>query len=66
MGCNCGGGVRPYGPSSSKPNGNAPRPEKKDAYVLRVNGGMQVFGSRLEAEAERKRSGGGTIIKRSI
>lgn len=66
MGCNCGG-VRPYGPSSnSKPNGNESRPAKTDKYVLRSGGSTLVFGSKLEAEAAKRRNGGGTIIKRAM
>lgn len=49
MGCNC---------NKPKPAGGG----KPKVFILaNTNGATQEFGSRLEAEAARKRAGGGTI-----
>lgn len=56
MGCQCGKKkTKPFGPSSVKAK------EEPKKFVLRTLKGTQVFGSRLEAEAALRRSGGGQI-----
>lgn len=56
MACNCGKNkVRPFG---TKAASAAPT-----AFVLRTRLGQQRFESRLEAEAAKRRAGGGTIIE---
>lgn len=59
MGCNC----RKNTPRPLGPNG-APATQRTEKYVLRTPTGTHVFGSRLEAEAEKRRSGGGMITRR--
>lgn len=56
MACNCGKNkTKPFGPSSAKKS-NEPK-----QFVLRTLKGTTVFGSRLEAEAAKRRAGGGQI-----
>ena len=56
MGCNCGKNrVRPFGTKAAA----AP----PTTFVLRTRLGQQRFESRLEAEAAKRRAGGGTIIE---
>lgn len=76
MGCACRGKTRPFGPSSiedraaaqaaSRPEtSNNPAKARQETYVLRTPEGTFEFGSRLEAEAERRRAGGGSIVRRN-
>lgn len=52
--CNCGGRRR-----GGKQDGDG---DKKQRYTLTTTGGrVMTFGSRLEADAERVRRGGGTV-----
>lgn len=56
MGCQCGKNkVRPFGVRDGK--------SEPTAFVLRTRLGQQRFESRLEAEAAKRRAGGGTIIE---
>ena len=56
MGCNCGKNrVRPFGVRDGQ--------SKPTTFVLRTRLGQQRFESRLEAEAAKRRAGGGTIIE---
>lgn len=60
MGCNCKKAPRPFGPSSVKAAKESAEPSK---FVLRTRLGQTAYGSRLEAEAAKRRAGGGTIIE---
>lgn len=63
MACNCGKNkVRPFGTASAKTTTSAEKTEPT-RYVLRTRLGQQSFGSRLEAEAAKRRAGGGQIIE---
>lgn len=54
MACNCGKNkVRPFGMKTSEPS----------KFVLRTRLGQQSYDSRLEAEAAKRRAGGGQIIE---
>lgn len=54
--CNCGKNkVRPFGARDTK--------SEPSAFVLRTRLGQQRYESRLEAEAAKRRAGGGTIIE---
>lgn len=53
MGCNCGKGKNKPAPAPTEPGGMM--------YVLTAGGQVQQFGSKLEAEAEKARRGGGII-----
>ncbi|HLR43874.1 MAG TPA: hypothetical protein VK065_01655 [Brevibacterium sp.] len=55
MGCNCGRNrTRPFGVKAAA---------ETVEYVLRTRLGQQTFATRLEAEAEKRRAGGGQIIE---
>lgn len=56
--CNCRKAPRPFSPSSVKAADAEP-----SKYVLKTRLGQKTFGSRLEAEAAKRRAGGGTIIE---
>ena len=60
MGCNCRKAPRPFGPSTAKASKEPSEPSK---FVLRTRLGQTAYGSRLEAEAAKRRAGGGTIIE---
>lgn len=58
MACNCGKNkTRPFSPRSATASA------EPTAYVLRTRLGQQSFNSRLEAEAAKRRAGGGQIIE---
>ena len=59
MACGCKKTPRPFGPSSVK----AKESSEPSKYVLKTRLGQKAFGSRLEAEAAKRRAGGGTIIE---
>lgn len=60
MGCNCGKNkTRPFSPASMTQQSTA-EPTK---FVLRTRLGQTSFNSRLEAEAAKRRAGGGQIIE---
>lgn len=61
MSCNCKRGPRPFGPSSTTTTTTGPAEPK---FVLRTSRGTEVYGSRLEAEAAKRRAGGGSIVTR--
>lgn len=56
MACNCGKNkTRPFGIKSTA--------SEPSSFVLRTRLGQQTYGSRLEAEAAKRRAGGGQIIE---
>ncbi len=59
MGCNCRKTPRPFG-TPAKASSTSEEPTK---YVLRTRLGQTAYGSKLEAEAAKRRAGGGTIIE---
>lgn len=63
--CNCGKNkkIRPFGPSTQKVAETRAK-GAKDSYVLRTATGTQTFGSELEAQAAKRRAGGGSIVRR--
>lgn len=62
MACNCGKNkVRPFGPASTSTGTRSTGEPTK--YVLRTRLGQTSYGSRLEAEAAKRRAGGGQIIE---
>lgn len=60
MGCNCGSSRRPSGMGTRKPApAPAPSDGKRASFQLILSSGESfTYGSRLEAEAARIRSGG--------
>lgn len=62
MGCNCGKNkkTRPFGMGAT----TTTTTKREESYVLRTSTGTQTFGSKLEAEAAKRRAGGGSITKR--
>lgn len=59
MGCNCGKNkkTRPFGMGTTTT-------KREETFTLRTSTGTQSFGSRLEAEAAKRRAGGGSITQR--
>lgn len=60
MGCGCGKNkkTRPFGMGATTTT------MREESFVLRTATGTQTFGSRLEAEAAKRRAGGGSITRR--
>lgn len=71
MACNCGKKrkTRPFGPSSTDGKSGTTSDTssgkgRSDSFVLRTSTGTQTFGSELEAQAAKRRAGGGSIVRR--
>ena len=70
MGCNCRKGTRPYGvaatskDTSTKDSATTSTAGTTQKFVLTDQSGRtQTFGSRLEAEAAKRRAGGGDVAR---